>query len=93
MEMILDKGLAIYVAVDHEFRNTNPLYVWRATHKISRRKVASIIGVNVNSIVNWEAGNSFPAQHNMAALATMIGESTEKFEKRWVKWKLEKPSD
>ena len=52
----------------------NPLRIFRKENNLSLRRMAGLIGVQVNTIQSWEFGGATPNDENFARLEKFIPE-------------------
>lgn len=69
------------------WQESNPLFQFRKDHQISRSRIATMIGVSMTSIQNWETGVSIPDADNMARITQIVGVEP----KDWEAWLKRKP--
>lgn len=85
-----DSGISINLKL-MEWRDKNPLYMWRTRNKISRLKMSALLGVTDSIISRWEQGTVTPREEKRKVIARIIGVNERELNKTWVAWKKERP--
>ena len=74
-----------------EWRNANPLRVYRTERGMSQFRAAEHLDVHPQSIQNWEFGRSTPSLAYMRVIAQMMVVTRDTLDARWSRWLERKP--
>jgi DNA-binding transcriptional regulator YiaG len=69
----------------------NPLVVFRTDQRVSRAMFATIAGVGVSSMRDYEKGRTLPPLRAYVAIARVMNMKPEELRVRWEAWHREKP--
>lgn len=71
-----------------DWRNSNPLRVWRVEQGMSMRAMAGLLSRSASTVQAWEYGSSEPPFDYVASHMKI---TTATLERRWKQWIDERP--
>lgn len=76
-----------------EWRQRNPIAVWRRKTGTTQRGVSERIGVALSKVAAWEHGAHFPSWENLVALADMMRRDPARLEYAFRRWTIDRPEE
>jgi DNA-binding transcriptional regulator YiaG len=71
-----------------EWKESNPIRIYRKENKLSLSVVASLLGVGVYTVQRWEDGAVSPNDDNMEKVVRLIGGDAAR---QWEEWLDSRP--
>ena len=75
-----------------QWNEANPLRKFRDDNNLARTKLASYMGVSMNTIQFWENGSSIPNEENFTKISEIMSTPEKKLKERWDEWVKNKPT-
>ena len=75
-----------------EWKERNPLRVWRTENGMTAFEVAARMGVSVQAMARWESGAAMPSADSLAKIALMMGRGDDMVDviaAEWQAWRDE----